>query len=166
MAWPSTQTFWVAPKRDILVAFSVFGIAGLASSLQNYGVQNQCSLKYICSNLWLLLLSINFPYSLFLSFHRCWGSASRPWRLDSIWDQKHLLKVYLEAVWIRGRKREVSGSSFFGIALQWRQSACLQHFTQFCKSDSPLVSVTCSATKFCETSSVSYRNNRVEFCLW
>lgn len=28
MAWPSTQTFWVAPKRDILVAFSVIGIVG------------------------------------------------------------------------------------------------------------------------------------------
>lgn len=28
MAWPSTQTFWVAPKRVILVTFEVFGIAG------------------------------------------------------------------------------------------------------------------------------------------
>lgn len=28
MAWQSTQTFWVAPKGDILVAFLVIGIAG------------------------------------------------------------------------------------------------------------------------------------------
>lgn len=92
MAWPSTQTFWVAPKRDMSEAFSVIGIMVWQVSCRTAKPVLFLN-TYSQTSGFFFFKEKTFLYSLFISCCGCWGNALRSWRLDSIWDAGAFVKM-------------------------------------------------------------------------